>query len=59
MANETECAHEPCECQAQPGSEYCSEACETAAAQGSAACMCGHRGCEASARATTRRSSAR
>jgi hypothetical protein len=48
MANQKECAHETCECQAQANSQYCSQACETSAGESSSECNCGHRGCAAS-----------
>ena len=58
MANQ-ECAHEPCSCQAQGSLEYCSDACEAAAAAQSEDCACGHKNCAASQEAAERRSAAR
>lgn len=59
MATSQECAHEPCSCQAQGSREYCSDACESAAASESEDCSCGHAGCTASQESAERRRAAR
>ena len=41
------CAHVPCGCQAEPGSDYCSPQCEKAGEETD--CMCGHPECQARA----------
>jgi hypothetical protein len=39
------CAHGPCTCSTEAGSDYCSQWCEQAGAAGE--CHCHHAGCEA------------
>jgi hypothetical protein len=50
MENITEankCAHVPCQCEPEPGSDYCSTQCEKAV--GETDCSCGHPDCLAEA----------
>ncbi|HUF03445.1 MAG TPA: hypothetical protein VMM38_04645 [Aridibacter sp.] len=42
---EKECAHVPCRCKADPGSDYCSPQCERSL--GKTDCECGHPECGA------------
>jgi hypothetical protein len=44
---EKECAHVPCRCAAETGSDYCSIACEKSFDETD--CMCGHPECRAEA----------
>lgn len=47
--NGKECAHTPCRCEAEPGSDYCSPQCEEAAGKDVTDCGCGHPDCRAEA----------
>lgn len=46
--DEKKCAHVPCQCAAEPGSDYCSQACK-ATPPDETDCMCGHADCRAEA----------
>ncbi|MDQ4122090.1 MAG: hypothetical protein M3209_11675 [Acidobacteriota bacterium] len=46
---EKECAHAPCQCPAETGSDFCSPQCEKAAGSGETDCNCGHPDCRAEA----------
>jgi len=59
MANPRECAHEPCSCETRGALEYCSDACESAAAAQSEDCACGHKNCMASQETAERQRAAR
>lgn len=47
--NEKQCAHAPCGCEAEAGSDYCSPQCEKSAGGGETDCNCGHPDCRAEA----------
>jgi hypothetical protein len=53
-----ECANEPCTCQADEGSAYCSNECQAAASRSTQSCTCGHEDCAAQAKAREKRASA-
>lgn len=46
--DEKQCAHVSCRCAAEPGSDYCCQACRDAAPD-ETDCMCGHADCRAEA----------
>lgn len=45
--DEKKCAHVPCRCAAEPGSDYCCQACKESIDETD--CMCGHADCRAEA----------
>jgi len=49
MADNGKCKHDICTCSAKPDSDYCSDHCKEAEAQGiiEIRCDCGHAHCEA------------
>lgn len=47
--SEQECAHAPCGCPAETGSDYCSPQCEKSAGRAETDCNCGHADCRAEA----------
>lgn len=46
MADSNKCAHVVCQCQAAPGSKFCSTFCEDSKDLTTLTCDCGHSACK-------------